>query len=137
MVPVRPEVLHPLIDALDAVFAALPETYRESAWVGQRWRIGQATIAHVFGGEDHLLRIIFRAPESELMAFEHLGPRYFRAGWGHNVVGVVLGEPDAWGEVDWEELQEMLIDSYCEQAPAKHVLLAQRMIEQAAARAEF
>ena len=109
----RPEVPAALIHRLDRILAELPETYREDAWVGQRWRVGQATVAHVFGGEDQQFRIVFRAPDSEVMSFEHLGPSHFKAGWGRNVVGVIID-----GDTDWDDLREMLIDSYCIQAPA-------------------
>ncbi|WP_202619075.1 MmcQ/YjbR family DNA-binding protein [Ornithinimicrobium cavernae] len=40
-------------------------------------------------------------------------PPYFKAGWGQNVVGIVLDD-----DTDWEDLGEMLTDSYCLQAPA-------------------
>jgi hypothetical protein len=90
-----------------------PQVAEEPAWVGVRWRVGQATVAHVFGGEDQLFRITFRAEPDEVMAFEHLGAPYFRAGWGRNVVGLLLDD-----ETDWEELGELLTDSYCLQAPA-------------------
>jgi predicted DNA-binding protein (MmcQ/YjbR family) len=96
------------------VMARLPETAEENAWVGTRWRVGSATIAHVFGGEDQLFRITFRAEPDEVMAFEHLGAPYFRASWGANVIGMVLDE-----ETDWEELAELLSDSYCLQAPQR------------------
>lgn len=92
----------------------LPECVEEDAWVGVRWRVGQATIAHVFGGEDGLFRIIFRAELDEVMAFEHLGLPYFKAGWGANVVGLVLDD-----DTDWSELEELLTDSYCVQAPTR------------------
>ena len=95
------------------VMGRLPETVEENAWVGTRWRVGSATIAHVFGGEDQLFRITFRAEPDEVMAFEHLGAPYFRASWGPNVVGMLLDE-----DTDWEELAELLTDSYCLQAPA-------------------
>ena len=45
-------------------------------------------------------------------ALEHLGEPYFRAGWGRNIVGMLL---DA--DTDWDELAELLTDSYCVQAP--------------------
>ena len=73
-------------------------------------------MAHVFGGEDQRVRVVFRAAASEVMAFEHLGPAYFRAGWGRNVVGVILDEG-----TDWDDLQEMLVESYSVQAPARLV----------------
>jgi hypothetical protein len=96
------------------VMARLPETVEENAWVGTRWRVGSATITHVFGGEDQLFRITFRAEPDEVMAFEHLGAPYFRASWGANVVGMLLDE-----DTDWEELAELLTDSYCLQAPQR------------------
>jgi hypothetical protein len=97
---------------LDAILGAFPRCRAEGAWVGTRWRVGSATVAHVFGGEDQLFRIVFRAEPDEVMALAHLGPPYFRAGWGADVVGLVLDE-----DTDWEELAELLTDSYCIQAP--------------------
>ena len=99
----------------------LPECVEEVAWVGVRWRVGQATIAHVFGGEDGLFRITFRAEPDEVMAFEHLGRPYFRASWGVNVVGIVLDD-----DTDWSELAELLTDSYCVQAPPRLARLVDR-----------
>ena len=40
---------------------------------GTRWRVGSATVAHVFGGEDQVFRITFRGEPDEVAAFEHLG----------------------------------------------------------------
>jgi hypothetical protein len=99
---------------IGAVLTALPECHEETAWVGTRWRVGQATVAHVFGGEDQLFRVTLRAEPDEVMAFEHLGPPYFRAGWGGNVVGMLLD-----GDTDWVEVGELLTDSYCLQAPER------------------
>jgi hypothetical protein len=101
-----------MVRRIGAVLGAFPECHEESAWVGTRWRVGSATIAHVFGGEDQLFRITFRAEPDEVMAFEHLGAPYFRAGWGRNVVGMLLDD-----DTDWDELAELLTDSYCLQAP--------------------
>ena len=72
-----------------------------------------ATVAHVFGGEDQVFRITFRGEPDEVAAFEHLGEPYFRSGWGGNVIGMVLDD-----DTDWDELGELLTDSYCLQAPA-------------------
>ena len=66
----------------DLLVDGFPECVEEDAWVGVRWRVGQATIAHAFGGEDGLFRITFRAEADEVMAFQHLGRPYFKAGWG-------------------------------------------------------
>ena len=58
---------------------------RSPAWTGTRWRVGGATVAHVFGGEDQVFRITFRGEPDEVAAFEHMGDPYFRSGWGGNV----------------------------------------------------
>jgi YjbR len=113
-VPERPDVPLEWIERLRAVFADLPECVEEDAWTGVSWQVGRATVAHVFGGEDQLFRITFRADPAEVMAFRHLGAPYFRATWGRNVVGLLLDE-----STDWTELAELLTDSYCLQAPAR------------------
>ncbi|GIG70037.1 MmcQ/YjbR family DNA-binding protein [Phytomonospora endophytica] len=110
----RPDVPDEWLRRLGDVFAELPECVEERAWVGVCWRVGRATVAHVFGGEDGLFRITFRAEPSEVLAFENLGTPYFRASWGSNVVGMVIDE-----ETDWEELAELLTDSHRIQAPSR------------------
>jgi hypothetical protein len=116
----RPELPEPWVRRLRALLG-FPECVEENAWVGVRWRVGQATIAHAFGGEDGLFRITFRAEADEVMAFEHLGPPYFKASWGGNVVGILLDD-----DTDWAELAEMLTDSYCTQAPARLAAMVER-----------
>ena len=71
-------------------------------------------VAHVFGGEDGLFRIMFRAEPDEVMALQHLGDPYFKASWGSDVVGLLLDD-----DTDWAELAELLTDSYCVQAPER------------------
>jgi hypothetical protein len=101
-----------MVQRIGQVLTALPECREEAAWVGTRWRVRETTVAHVFGGEDQSFRVTFRAEPDEVMALQHLGDPYFRAGWGRNVVGLLLDDG-----TDWEELQELLTDSYCLQAP--------------------
>ncbi|TWH03184.1 YjbR protein [Nocardioides sp. J9] len=118
----RPDVPGEVLARLRAIFARMPECHEEDAWVGVRWRVARtATVAHVFGGEDQLFRITFRAEPDEVLAFEHLGPPYFRGEWGGNMVGMLLD-----GDTDWEELAELLTDSYCLQAPQRLVALVDR-----------
>lgn len=111
----RPLVPEAWVLRIDAVLGALPRCTQEQAWTGTRWRVGSATVAHVFGGEDRVFRITFRGDPDEVAAFEHMGEPYFRSGWGGNVIGLVLDEDAG---IDWDELAEMLTDSYCIQAPA-------------------
>jgi hypothetical protein len=108
----RPLVPEQWVRRVDAVLGALPRCEQEPAWTGTRWRVGGSTVAHVFGGEDQRFRITFRAEPDEVMAFRHLGDPYFDVGWSGNAVGMLLDD-----DTDWEELAELLTDSYCIQAP--------------------
>ena len=110
----RPEVPEEWVRRIDAVLSAFPRCAAEPAWVGTRWRVGSATVAHVFGGEDGLFRVMFRAEPDEVMALQHLGDPYFKASWGSDVVGLLLDD-----DTDWAEVAELLTDSYCVQAPER------------------
>ncbi|WP_239460076.1 MmcQ/YjbR family DNA-binding protein [Nocardioides daejeonensis] len=110
---VRAVVPEWMVDRIRGVVATLPRAVEEDAWVGVRWRVGGATFAHIFGGEDQLLRITLRGEADEVAAFQHLGPRYFKTEWGGNVIGMVLDD-----ETDWTEVAELVTDSYCLRAPA-------------------
>jgi hypothetical protein len=109
----RPDPPEAWVARIDATLSTLPECRRVPAWTGTSWKVGAATIAHVFGGEDQLIRLVVRAEPDEVMALQHLGAPYFKASWGTNVVGLVLDQA-----TDWEEVAELLTDSYCVQAPA-------------------
>lgn len=110
----RPLVPAQWIERISTILGAFPEVQEHDAWVGLAWRVRSATVAHIFGGEDQLFRITFRADPDEVVAFEHMGDPYFRTNWGGNVVGLLLDD-----DTDWEELAELLTDSYCIQAPPK------------------
>lgn len=112
--PERPPVPAATVRRLSDILSRLPKCVEEDAWTGVRWRVGPATVAHVFGGEDQRFRVVFRAEPDEVMAFAHLGAPYFKAGWGGNVVGLLLDD-----DTDWKELAELLTDSYCLQAPQR------------------
>jgi hypothetical protein len=107
------------------VLEPLPDVRRERAWTGTRWVVRGHTVAHLFGGEDGLLRVTFRAPMDEVAAFEHLGSPYFRIGRTGDAVGVVLDDPAA-PAVDLDEVRELLLDSYCVQAPQELVAQVDR-----------
>ena len=119
----RPTVPEEWVRRVDAVLGRLPRCEQEPAWTGTRWRVGGATVAHLFGGEDQVFRITFRGDPDEVAAFEHLGDPYFRVSWGGNVIGMTLDH-----STDWEELAELLTDSYCIQAPQR---LAHRVVRPA------
>ena len=115
---------------------ALPDAYEEEAWVGTRWRVRKRTFAHVLtveGASDSAHTraarppdgpttvVTFRAAAEELDVLMHAGHPYFYAGWGRDVVGMVLDDA-----TDWDEVAELLTESYCVLAPKKLVALIDR-----------
>lgn len=121
---VAPEILA----NLRPICLGLPQTYEEPAWVGIRWRIRTRTFAHVLTVDpdhqaayaraartsDPVCVLTFRAAGDELRALVGGGYPFFKAGWGHDVVVMVLDDG-----VDWVEVAELLTESYRILAPKK------------------
>ena len=104
---------------------ALPDAYEEHAWVGTRWRVRTRTFAHVLGVDDpvdgaHVV-MTFRAAGEELEALRHAGPPFYILGWGRNAMGLRLDDA-----TDWDEVAELVVESYCVLAPRKLVALVER-----------
>jgi hypothetical protein len=120
---------------LGQIALALPDAYEEPAWIGTRWRVRKRTFGHVLPVEDGwppayaraadaegpTVVLTFRLPLDELDALVRSGERYFRARWGRDVAGIVLDD-----DVDWDEVRELLTESYCVLAPKKLVALVPR-----------
>lgn len=103
----------------------LPDAYEEHAWVGTRWRVRKRTFVHVLGVDDpvdgaHVV-MTFRAAGEELEALRHAGPPFRVLGWGRDAMGLTL---DA--ATDWDEVAELVVESYCVLAPRKLVALVDR-----------
>ncbi|MGC1212779.1 MAG: MmcQ/YjbR family DNA-binding protein [Micromonospora sp.] len=127
-----------ILDRLRPVCLGLPETYEEPAWVGTRWRIRKRTFAHVLtvdpdheaaharaaGTGEPACVLTFRSPGDEIAGLVGSGPPFYKASWGENVVGMVLDD-----RVDWDEVGELLTESYCLMAPKKLVALVDRPAE--------
>ncbi|WP_307827976.1 MmcQ/YjbR family DNA-binding protein [Nocardioides sp. SYSU D00038] len=118
------------------VATRLPETLEQDAWIGVRWRIRTRTFAHVapvrdgwpaaharaaLGGAGPHAVLVFHADLDEVVTFEHLGPPWFKPPWSATVVGLVLGTG-----TDWDEVAEVVTDSYCLRAPKKLAALVER-----------
>lgn len=103
----------------------LPEAHEERAWVGTRWRIRTRTFAHVLGLEDvdgaSLVVLAFRSQGEELEVLRHAGRPYLVLGWGRDAIGIVLDEA-----TDWDEVRELVTESYCVLAPQKLITLVER-----------
>lgn len=117
-----------IVERLAAICLRLPEAHEEPAWVGTRWRVRQHTFAHVLrvedgrpqsharliGSEGPATVLTFRLPLDELEALKNAGGPYLHAHWGREVCAMTLD-----GEVDWDEIAELLTESYRFLAPAK------------------
>lgn len=132
MADVRPEIL----ERVRSICMALPEAYEELAWVGTRWRVRQGTFAHVvtieedgpasfrqaFDVDGEATVITFRAEADERAALTITGKPFYHAGWGRNAMGMLLDD-----ETDWDEVSELLTDSFCVLAPRKLVTLVREV----------
>jgi hypothetical protein len=121
---VAPEVL----ERLRRVALRLPEAYEEEAWVGTRWRVRTRTFAHVLvvdagwppayaraaGSDGPITVLTFRSSGAELDQLRHAGSPFFAPPWRADEVGVGLHEP-----VDWDEIEQLVTESYCVLAPRK------------------
>jgi YjbR len=127
-----------LIERLRPLCLDLPEAYEELAWVGVRWAVRKRTFAHVLSIEQGrpasyaaaartdgpCAVVTLRASATDIAAYGNLGDPYFTADWGRGVVGLKLG-----ADTDWDEVAEMVTESYCVMAPkglAEVVLSARR-----------
>jgi hypothetical protein len=135
----RSDVPAEVLAEIRAICAALPETYEEPAWVGVRWRVRKKTFAHIVMVDDDstpafdpvkaalddqrssVCIVTFRSQGPELAALRNAGHPFFYAGWGRDVIGMVL---DA--ATDWDEVAELLTESYCVLAPKKLIALVDR-----------
>ena len=123
------------VATLRSVCLGLPEAYEEPAWVGTRWRVRTRTFAHVLrvdsgwppayaraaGTDGPTTVMTFRSAGAELAALSEAGHPFFKPRWRRDEVGMVL---DA--GVDWDEVAELLTESYCVVAPQKLVALVDR-----------
>ncbi|SCL30381.1 YjbR protein [Micromonospora rhizosphaerae] len=106
--------------------------------MGTRWRIRKRTFAHVLTVDpDHqaayaraaatdqpLCVLTFRSPGDEIAGLIAGGHPFFKPGWGADVVGMVLDNG-----VDWDEVAELLTESYCVLAPKRLAALVDRPFE--------
>lgn len=129
------DVPPPVVAKLRAICLGLPDAYEEEAWTGTRWLVRKRTFAHVLTVEGRTdsahtraarvdgptTLVTFRSAGEELAMLREAGHPYFYAGWGRDVVGMVL-EPTT----DWEEVAELMTESYCVLAPKKLIALVDR-----------
>ena len=86
-------------------------------------RGGQTDSAHTraAGVDGPTTLVTFRSSGPELEMLRAAGHPFFYAGWGRDVVGMILE-----AATDWDEVAELLTESYCVLAPKKLVALVDR-----------
>jgi hypothetical protein len=116
-----------IVSELRTICLGLPATREEQAWVGTRWRVRTKTFAHVLaidtgwppayakaaGSDGPLVVMTFRSAGEELAALSAAGHPFFKPVWFPDIVGMVLDDG-----VDWDEVTELVTESYCAVAPA-------------------
>lgn len=126
----RTEAPPEIVAKIRSTCVGLPEADEEDAWVGTRWRIRKHTFAHVVaidagwppayakaaGSDGPLTVLTFQSSGQELDALSKLGHPFFRPPWRPGIVGMVLDTG-----ADWDEVAELVIESYCLLAPRKLV----------------
>ena len=108
-----------IVARVRAACAHLPETDEEHPFAGVRWRIRGRTLAQLQSREvegDVLTYVTFHARDEfdDLLAVGHP----FHPGWGPGLVAMVLTDDDA---TDWNDVRELLTESYRLLAPKKLV----------------
>jgi hypothetical protein len=122
----HPPVSDGVLTRLRAVCTWLPEVREEAAWVGVRWRVRTKTFAHVLtiaegkpnayaaaaGTDGPACVLTFRSRGPELEVLSHAPKPFFKPVWFDDIVGLVLDDA-----TDWEEVGELVTESYCALAP--------------------
>jgi hypothetical protein len=120
-VDVDPEVLQRLRERC----LAMPDACEAPAWTGRRFVVRKRNFAHVFSicdqDGDVVTIMAFRSSDEERGALVASGHPFFFLGWGRNAVGMVIDD-----ETDWDEIRELVTESYCVLAPKKLVALVDR-----------
>jgi hypothetical protein len=128
---VAPEVLA----RLRLVCLDLPEVIEEKAWAGIRWSVGKKNFAHVLmiadgwppayaaaaGTQGPACVLTFRLSDEGCKAARYGRAPFFRPVWFPNIAGIEIN-----AATDWDELGELILESYRVLAPKK---LIERMFQ--------
>lgn len=117
-----------LLARLNAICLGLPEVHEASAWTGVRWMIGKKNFAHALmidrgwppayaqaaGSDGPLPVLTFRLPAARRAAPKFARAPFFKPVWFADIVGMAI-DPHS----DWDEIAELISESYCVLAPKK------------------
>ncbi len=127
-----------VLGLLRTICFALPEATEQRAYAGTRWQVRSKSFAHVVliengwppayakaaGADGPLTVLTFRADIAEHEALRVSGHPFFAPPWWRDMIGIELTK-----ETDWQEVAELLTESYRLLAPQRLVtLLRERKI---------
>lgn len=117
-----------VVERLRSICAGLPQISEEEAWLGVRWRIRQRTVVHVmsidsarttvlkgaFDVNEPYVAIALKCTAPEWQALVAQGYPFAASTWGHHIIAMHVTE-----QTDWDEVAELVTESYCLVAPKK------------------
>ena len=117
-----------IVDRIRAICRALPEVVEEPAWTGTRWCIKGKNFAHVVfiadgwppayaraaGVEGPNTVLTFRSASAAHDAPTFRNPPFFKPVWFADIAGLVIDI-----DTNWDEVAELVTESYCLLAPKK------------------
>lgn len=117
-----------IIAKLNAICLGLPEAWVEPAWTGTRWMVGKKNFAHAVmisagwplayaraaGSDGPLTVLTFRLPVAKLASPRFERPPFFRPVWFPDIAGMAIDT-----HTDWDEVSDVITESYCVLAPKK------------------
>lgn len=130
------EIPADILSKLRAICLDFPEVLEENAWTGTRWVVRKKNFAHVLmivdarppayakaaGTNGPAVVFTFRLSDKNQGALRFSRPPFFLPEWFPNIAGVILDD-----DADWDEIQKLVIESYCAVAPKKLSDLVDRL----------
>ena len=104
-------------ERLRRICVASAEVHEGPAFNGRSWLIRKYHFCQVFTvdeGDQQKGIIMLRSEPPELDALVLAGHPFFKPRWGTRVMGMVIDDG-----LDWNEVAELIAESYCIQAPKK------------------
>ncbi|HJU39239.1 MAG TPA: MmcQ/YjbR family DNA-binding protein [Tahibacter sp.] len=126
----QPRVPPDVVARVGAICLGLPEVVEEAAWAGVRWVVAGKNFAHVVriehgrpaayaqaaGTPGPATVLTLRLPPARLDLPRFARAPFFRPVWFPNIVGLAV---DA--TTDWDDVAELVTDSYATLAPKRLV----------------
>lgn len=118
-----------LMAAARAVCLKLPEATEHENTLGVNFRVGRRIFANVFSMEDpsgrRVTMLVCNADPAEREVLRAVGHPFFIPGAGRDRIGVLLD-----GDTDWDEVAELVTESYLLLAPKRLAAVVEANLRQ-------